>query len=277
MKKNRLILFTLCLLFPFYSVAQTSDVTVKRNIVDINIRLKGHGELEVNKTERVLPGDPEKRIIVIKDSDTGNPVPEANVEIDKIWDVLTNRNGQADLPVEVEDGEHVMVVTKENVYVRTESRFVVREGEITTPPQISVPKAVDYERIKIVLDWGEYPEDLDSHIFSDDYHVYFENMNEGNLNLDRDDTTSFGPETVTIRDIENSELYQYYVYDYTNGGDRNCSEMSNSGAQVRVYHNNNLITSFNITPNQVGYWWHVFDIRNGKEIIKYDKVSNYRD
>ena len=81
MKKNRLILFTLCLLFPFYSVAQTSDVTVKRNIVDINIRLKGHGELEVNKTERVLPGDPEKRIIVIKDSDTGNPVPEANVEI----------------------------------------------------------------------------------------------------------------------------------------------------------------------------------------------------
>ncbi len=257
--------------------AENTEVKKRKNVVDINITLKSGGEIDVEKETKTLPGDPDKRILIIKDSDTGNPVADANVEIDRKWEIITSHEGKADLPDDVEDGEHSMVVTKGNEYVKTETNFTVEGGEITTPPQISVPKVVDYERIKIVLDWGEYPEDLDSHIYSDDYHVYYSHMNAGNLNLDRDDTTSYGPETVTIRDIDSSELYQYYVFDYTNKNYYYSQEMSNSGAQVRVFYNNDLIATFKITPNQTGIWWHVFDIKNGKEIIKYDTVSNYQD
>lgn len=276
MKNNRLFLIFLGLLFSFSVFAQNTEVTVNKNVVEITINLKGKDEVEVSKTEKILRGDPEKRIIVIKDSDSGNPVAEANVEIDKKWDVITNTSGQADLPDDIDDGEHSMIVTKDGVYVKTQAYFTVENGIISTPSQVSIPKAVDYERIKIVLDWGEYPEDLDSHVFSGYYHVYFDNMNSGNMNLDRDDTTSYGPETITIRDVNDSNLYEYYVFDYTNRNYPYSYDLSNSGAQVRVFFNNDLIGTFKVTPNQSGIWWHVFDVKDGNKIIVYDTVKGYR-
>lgn len=275
--KNKKILLTFAgVLISSLLFAQNSEVTVKKNVVEININLKGEGKVEATKTKKILRGDPERRIIIIKDSDSGDPVAEANVEIDRTWDIITNQNGQADLPDEIEDGEHSMIVTKDGVYVKTKSYFTVENGIISTPSQVSIPKAVDYERIKIVLDWGEYPEDLDSHIYSPYHHVYYSNMNAGNLNLDRDDTTSYGPETVTVRDIDSADLYEYYVFDYTHKYDSYSSALSNSGAQVRVFFNNELIGTFKIKPNQEGIWWHVFDVKDGNKIVVYDTVKGYR-
>lgn len=275
MKKICFISFIMLFLC-FSMFSEGTTVTKNKNVVDISIKLKTNGDIEIEKASKTLPGDPEKRIIIIKDSDTGNPVPQANVEIDKKWDVITSNEGKADLPDDVEDGEHSMVVTKDGVYVRTESTFSVENGEITTAVQISVPKIVDYERFKIVLDWGEYPYDLDSHILSNRYHVYYSNMNALNLNLDRDDTTSYGPETVTVRDIALSPIYQYYVFDYSNRDYPWSTAMANSGAQVRVFYNNELVATFDIKPDQPGILWHVFDIVNGSEIIKYDTITGDR-
>ena len=268
---------SLCAFCAGFSFSQETSVNRDQNVVNINISFKDNGDIEIAKETRPLAGDPEKRIIKVKDSDTGNPVPHANVEIDDTWDVITSKLGNAEIPDEVQDGEHSMVITKGNEYVRTQSNFSVSGGEIVSQVQISIPKVVEYERYKIVLDWGEYPSDLDSHIFSDRYHVYFSNMNAFNLNLDRDDTTSYGPETVTVRDIASSPVYSYYVHDYTNGGHPGCYDMSNSGAQVRLFYNNELIQTFQIKPNQPGIVWHVFDIVNGSEIVKFDTVSDRFD
>lgn len=214
------------------------------------------------------------RFLLITDSDTGNPVPDADVNIDQKWDVKSSSEGKAPLPDAVEDGEHSLTVKKDGEYVETSGNFTVQDGEVSSAPQISIPKVVDYDRIKIVLNWGETPSDLDSHIFNGNYHVYYVNKDAGNLNLDRDDTTSYGPETVTIRDIDKNDVYRYFVHNYSDGFDYLSERLSNSDACVQVYFNNELRQTFNIKPGLAGTVWHVFDIVDGNKIEVKDVVTN---
>lgn len=234
--------------------------------------------LEISLNQEVptilQPISPEKRTILIKDSDTGNPIPEANVNIDDKWDVMSDLEGKAPIPDEVQDGEHKLSVTKGNEYVKTESSFVLSQGEVASTPQISLPKAVDFKRIKIVLDWGEYPSDLDSHVEDSNFHIYFSNMKQGNMELDRDDTSSYGPETITIKDPKINDVYEYYVFNYSDDDRPFSTSLSNSEAQVRVYIDNEFKASFEITPNQEGIYWNVFNIVNGNEIIPINTITS---
>lgn len=61
--------------------------------------------------------------------------------------------------------------------------------------------------MRIVLTWGDYPSDLDSHLVGPSpygsFHVYYDDKNayyDGVLynNLDVDDTDSYGPETTSV-------------------------------------------------------------------------------
>lgn len=60
--------------------------------------------------------------------------------------------------------------------------------------------------------------------------------------LDLDDTTSFGPETVTmtvdVASLGENELIGYFVHDYSNRSRPDSRELSLSGAFVRVYSGN---------------------------------------
>ncbi len=262
--------------FPPIKEMQISDVWFLE-VTEVLPETELQIEAEPEENSVVLPPiNPEKRTILIKDSDTGNPIPEADVNIDDKWDVKSDLEGKAPIPDEVQDGEHKLYVTKGNEYVKTEGSFVLEQGEITSTPQVSLPKAVDFERIKIVLDWGEYPSDLDSHIVSRDYHVYYSRMQQGNLELDRDDTSSYGPETVTIKEPAEDDVYKYYVFNYSDGDSPYSSRLSNSEAQVRVFIDNEFKTSFKITPTQEGITWHVFNIINGNEIVPINTVSSIR-
>lgn len=142
-------------------------------------------------------------------------------------------------------------------------------------PQIAIPKCVDYERIKIILDWGQYPRDLDSHIesFNPYHHAYFSRQSTANLYLDHDDTTSYGPETVTVTEPRSAEKYSYYVHNYSNGGESYSDRLSFSKARVRVYINNEYKTTFRIKEHQTGTLWHVFDVKNGF-VIPVNRVKN---
>ena len=50
--------------------------------------------------------------------------------------------------------------------------------------------------------------------------------------------------------------------------------LSNSGAKVSVYLNNEYKGTYEVKPNQVGLIWNVFEIVNDNEIRVIDKVSN---
>lgn len=248
-----------------------STSTETKDIIGDNIWVTS-----ITQAKYVAPskGNPEKRILIIKDSDTGAPIVDADVNIDDKWKLKTDDQGKAQVPDTITDGDHSLYVTKGNEYVPTTSSFNIKDGEITSAPQISIPKAVDYNRIKIVLDWGEYPLDLDSHIFSDNHHVFYSHKSSGNLNLDRDDTDSYGPETVTIQDPVPEDTYKYYIHNYSDDGYGDSDRLSNSGAQITLFFDNEYKGTFKVKPNQTGLWWHVFDVINKNQIIVVDTVSN---
>ncbi len=112
--------------------------------------------------------------------------------------------------------------------------------------------------IRVVLNWGEHPIDLDAHLTgpepgveagfvneADRFHIYWDNQTtaDGVAVLDIDDVTSFGPETVTIKPPTDSAqlrpgLYRYTVYQYEGSG------TLLDGASVDLYIGNNAVRQF---------------------------------
>ena len=80
-----------------------------------------------------------------------------------------------------------------------------------------------------------------------------------------DITTGYGPETVTISNLQRIGLYKYYVADFTNcsRGDYASREMSYSDACVNVYTSDGLVSTFHVPVGREGVIWEVFEIRNG--------------
>ncbi|MBR6322251.1 MAG: zinc-ribbon domain-containing protein [Lachnospiraceae bacterium] len=122
----------------------------------------------------------------------------------------------------------------------------------------------------IVLTWGASPRDLDSHLFTtanaETRHIWFGNMSDGYASyLDVDDTTSYGPETVTIRTFNRDFYYKYAVVDYTDcvSGNTGSYNMSLSNATVNVYSKGGNVASFHVPENVSGVIWEVFEIRRG--------------
>lgn len=116
-------------------------------------------------------------------------------------------------------------------------------------------------QLRVVLTWGESPRDLDSHLFTrwaagDVFHLSYRALRGLNGTLDVDDTSSFGPETVTILD-ETPGRYSYAINDYTNKA--GPGQIISSGAIVKVYQGNNLIEEFRPTNRGTEVSWYVFD------------------
>ena len=107
------------------------------------------------------------------------------------------------------------------------------------------------------------------------HHVYFSNRYEYNMDLDRDDTDSYGPETITIRDIQADKKYEYYVFNYSHQ-ELYGTSLSYSNARVRVIIQNEQVKEFYITPGMIGRTWHVFDIINGNEIVVFDELIEWK-
>lgn len=123
---------------------------------------------------------------------------------------------------------------------------------------------------RMVLTWGQNPKDLDSHLVGTtssggSFHVYYPSSNmeayDGDTlvaNLDIDDTSSYGPETITLTPTTTG-TYKYYVHRFAGTG-----SISTSGAQVKLYKGNTLIGIYNAPTDQgTGDYWTVFEITNG--------------
>ena len=133
--------------------------------------------------------------------------------------------------------------------------------------------------MRIVLTWGSSPSDLDSHFYANTesvtYHVYFADKNHADANLDVDDTSSYGPETVTVEEFEDG-VYRYYVHDYTNRLSSNNTALANSGACVKVYLDSSNVPTYTFyVPGGTGTYWHVFDYDyTAGEFIVVNQIGN---
>lgn len=155
--------------------------------------------------------------------------------------------------------------------------FVTAYVNIVASPNGGVQYAtitpiLDEDEYRIILTWGDTPRDLDSHLVGtvdgNSYHVYYGNKSynyDGTTiaSLDWDDTSSYGPETITLTWTENNGNCSYYVYDYSNGGNSNSMALSYSSAKVVVYKGNTLLTTYNVPVGYNGTKWDVFTINNG--------------
>ena len=134
------------------------------------------------------------------------------------------------------------------------------------------------DEIRIVLTWGESPRDEDSHLLGPvgggyGFHTWYgekQARNNGELiaDLDHDDTSSFGPETTTIRKKVDG-TYQFYVHNFSGNGTGDQT-LRNSGAKVDVYVGSQAVPvkSYTIpagTGNEI--YWYAFDMTiNGSDI-----------
>lgn len=112
--------------------------------------------------------------------------------------------------------------------------------DITLPACLVLTEARNAVNIK--LTWGQDPSDADSHLFTPSgEHVYF--GRDGSLiaapfaNLDVDDTTSFGPEVITINRLMVG-TYTYGVNLYSGSGTLSASPIRvelNVGSSQRIF------------------------------------------
>lgn len=165
-------------------------------------------------------------------------------------------------------------------YISTVVNIVVQSG--TTSSQNGTVTPVGYgDSFRIVLTWGANPSDLDSHVEGrlsggGYFHVYYGDkwQYDGDVevcNLDVDDTTSYGPETITLNATANTPYY-YYIYRYSGYG-----TVASSEAQIKVYQGGTLIATFNVPTDQgSGDYWNVFAIVNGELIVR-NTITSYAD
>lgn len=126
-------------------------------------------------------------------------------------------------------------------------------------------------QFRVILTWGENPRDLDSHLTGpaatsgSRWHVYYSAKQAGDMcALDVDDTTSFGPETVTCPPTGTAGatlrpgVYRYSVHHYAG-----TTNIGVSGANVRLELANGQ--SYSFTPPAASYAgssdvWTVFEL-----------------
>lgn len=203
----------------------------------------------------------------ITDCDTGKPVQEATVDISNVGTFKTDSNGIASFPA-LADGIYNFTINHDD-YVFTNEKFEVFSESIIFH-KYSVPKKVNYKCIKIILDWGKTPKDLDAHLIKENsYHISFRDKRKSDdktVWLDKDDMDSFGPETITITELDINSTYKYFVFNWTNRNDSNSLSLSKSGAKVRIYADNKFLQTFKISSQKQGIKWDVFNIEQGKFI-----------
>lgn len=148
------------------------------------------------------------------------------------------------------------------------SDTITLELNRTNQMDAALSKKLKPNEYRVVLSWGQYPADLDAHILGyGQYEVYYSNKSARNASgtviatLDHDDTTSYGPETVTFL-AETTGKYTYYVHDFTNQSNRNSTALGSSGATVRVYCGESMLGTYHV-PKGTGTAWYVFTVENG--------------
>jgi hypothetical protein len=195
----------------------------------------------------------------------GEAVPDAKISISNNGDFTTDISGKVQFKA-VPDGTYSFNFSK-NGFISAVYPFEVVAGSIFFN-RFSVCPKFDLGKLRIVLEWGRTPEDLDLHLVKTNfYHISFRDKirsDDGQAWLDRDDMNGWGPETVTINETDDHAVYTCFVQDYTNRDSDQSNKLSNSKAVVRVYNNSELLGSYLVPLGKSGNHWVVFKIKNSQ-------------
>lgn len=199
----------------------------------------------------------------VTNATTGQAISGATIKAMQNSNVLdtatTDASGNYTIP-ELPPGTYTLEASAPGFLRSTQENVQVIAGQ-NTVVNFSLSPLLALGELRLVLTWGQDPRDLDSHLWLPEgtpYHIAY--FRRGDLDacpfarLDRDDTSSFGPETITIKQRFDG-TYVYAVYKYSGVG-----ELTESEAQVNVYDSTGLIATFNVPTTGTGRWWDVLRI-----------------
>lgn len=173
-------------------------------------------------------------------------------------------------------GTFIQVVRREGFFPQVVENVGITVGDNELNP-ITAVEGVAEGALRIVLTWGAYPSDLDSHLTGPTsagrFHCYFGSINPvAAVNLDVDDISSFGPETITINEFITG-TYRYSVHNYSNQSRSGSEGIATSPARVEVYGSGGLVASFSPPAITPGNTWRVFEMEvdgSGINIVPID-------
>jgi hypothetical protein len=196
---------------------------------------------------------------VVRDATTGSGISNATVAVNGSLSA-SGGSGSYSAPGVI-PSEHVLVTASASGYQPFSMVLSIDPGANVEQDLVLVPSAQYANQYRFVLTWGQDPADLDSHLWvpigaEDHYHVAF--WDKGSLTtapyaeLDVDDVTSFGPETITLLPNYTGQ-YVYAVHHWSGTG-----TLATSSAVVQIYAGNNLTHVLDApggTAYENGWWW----------------------
>jgi len=201
------------------------------------------------------------------DALTGDPVQGASVLIENIGNFVTDSAGRVIFPRQP-DGM-LKGIFKKSGYISALVDIDVA-AETILRNRYFVSPVLNIDQFRVVLTWDLKPEDLDAHFVKGNaYHISFRNtrvLNDGSGQLDRDDMDGYGPETITVAQLNAESEYSFFVKNYSLAKNPSSTSISGAKAVVWVYGNNRLLNVF-YAPNGInGDTWPVFKVVQGKVV-----------
>jgi tetratricopeptide (TPR) repeat protein len=180
---------------------------------------------------------------------------------------LTNNQGRTTINSGFPDDSNTLLIIKKDNYSSLVVKCPCNDMTYALSPYMK-----NLDGMRIVLNWGKNPYDLDSHLTFPGNHIFFQHQIGSSSNLDVDDTDSYGPETITIENKRFGETYHYFVHDFSNKDNLNSNKLSASDAKVFVYVGQSLVKTYYIPKNKTGNVWNLFKINENGEIIDINTV-----
>ena len=181
---------------------------------------------------------------------------------------FTDNSGKSSINTSFEDNQDSLLIIKKNGYSNLVAKCPCKGMTYALSPEMK-----NLDGVRIVLNWGAKPEDLDSHLVYPNNHVYFSEKEGNDANLDVDDTTSYGPETITIQRKKDGQRYVYAIHNFSDRENPNSDNLSKSNAVVFVYIGKTLVRTYYVPKNQQGNLWTIFAINESGEFIDYNTIK----
>ncbi|MBN1423830.1 SUMF1/EgtB/PvdO family nonheme iron enzyme [Candidatus Fermentibacteria bacterium] len=269
---------------PWLSVSPASFALAPGETQELTATANTSADLTVSSgTVVILSNDPDEPTVVVRavvatvgisgavtDAQTGSALADARVDLTGpvTRSTSSGADGRYEFPA-LSDGTYRLTATRSG-YI-TESRDVVVAGQPMVA-NFSLSRELAAGQYRIVLTWGTSPNDLDSHLWvGDQYHIYYSSRgsqaSEPFVQLDVDDTSGEGPETITIYQLIAG--CRYGVYNFSGTPDIKTSE-----ARVIVYSGNQVTASFSVPQSGTGRWWYVFDLSQSGAITPRDYLTD---
>ncbi|MGF1689123.1 hypothetical protein L4C36_20975 [Photobacterium japonica] len=170
--------------------------------------------------------------------------------------VYSNIDGNFALPARINSTQLVSATFGQSSRVQTVTSTSVNND-------LTDCLVLDTASTQITLRWGETPRDLDSHLLGPDgqggqFHISYSNkqvtVNDKLIFLDVDDTSSFGPEVISLYDFPAAGIYGYFVRNYSG---ESVPQWEAARVSLNIDGSNRAFTPPAGLPHRV---WHVFNI-----------------